>query len=153
MLEVGRSRLTVRASVLQSYGPELLPGRPAGAYGLLLAAVRAGLCLMELVTCQRPCPDSLYACLYRWAGEAAAFAAGWLSLLHQGAAVACVARLQSSAIDALSGGALARAWHQVSSGCWALSLKRPQIIRSREAALHGHFYSHFFMHPKGPSAH
>lgn len=82
---------------------------------LLVAAVAsllAGLCLMELVTCQRPCPDSLYACLYRWAGEAAAFAAGWLSLLHQGAAVACVARLQSSAIDALSGGALARAWHQ-----------------------------------------
>ncbi|KAL3185839.1 hypothetical protein MRX96_028725 [Rhipicephalus microplus] len=69
-----------------------------------------GLCLIELVTWQRPCPDSLYACLYRWAGEAAAFAAGWLSLLHQGAAVACVARLQSSAIDALSGGALARAW-------------------------------------------
>ncbi|XP_077531814.1 cationic amino acid transporter 3-like isoform X3 [Haemaphysalis longicornis] len=86
---------------------------------LLVAAVAsllAGLCLMELVTCQRPCPDSLYACLYRWAGEAAAFAAGWLSLLHQGAAVACVARLQSSAIDALSGGALARAWHQLLSG-------------------------------------
>nr|XP_037282786.1 cationic amino acid transporter 4-like [Rhipicephalus microplus] len=80
---------------------------------LLVAAVAsllAGLCLIELVTWQRPCPDSLYACLYRWAGEAAAFAAGWLSLLHQGAAVACVARLQSSAIDALSGGALARAW-------------------------------------------
>lgn len=82
---------------------------------LLVAAVAsllAGLCLIELVTWQRPCPDSLYACLYRWAGEAAAFAAGWLSLLHQGAAVACVARLQSSAIDALSGGALARAWQQ-----------------------------------------
>ncbi|KAL1413914.1 hypothetical protein MTO96_007963 [Rhipicephalus appendiculatus] len=73
------------------------------------------LCLIELVTWQRPCPDSLYACLYRWAGEAAAFAAGWLSLLHQGAAVACVARLQSSAIDALSGGALARAWQALGS--------------------------------------
>lgn len=82
---------------------------------LLVAAVAsllAGLCLIELVTWQRPCADSLYACLYRWAGEAAAFAAGWISLLHQGAAVACVARLQSSAIDALSGGALARAWQQ-----------------------------------------
>ncbi|XP_065285331.1 cationic amino acid transporter 2-like [Dermacentor albipictus] len=85
---------------------------------LLVAAVAsllAGLCLIELVTWQRPCPDSLYACLYRWAGEAAAFAAGWLSLLHQGAAIACVARLQSSAIDALSGGALARAWQALGS--------------------------------------
>ncbi|XP_077509726.1 cationic amino acid transporter 4-like [Amblyomma americanum] len=111
---------------------------------LLVAAVAsllAGLCLIELVTWQRPCPDSLYACLYRWAGEAAAFAAGWLSLLHQGAAVACVARLQSSAIDALSGGALARAWQALGSydpvalalGLVAASVAAaPRLLSSRE---------------------
>uniref|UniRef100_A0A147BSS2 Putative amino acid permease n=2 Tax=Ixodes ricinus TaxID=34613 RepID=A0A147BSS2_IXORI len=111
---------------------------------LLVAAVAsllAGLCLIELVTSQRPCPDSLYACLYQWAGEAAAFSAGWLSLLHQGAAVACVARLQSSTIDSLSGGALGRAWQALGSydpvalalGLTAASLAAaPRLLSARE---------------------
>ncbi|EEC08148.1 amino acid permease, putative, partial [Ixodes scapularis] len=99
------------------------------------------LCLIELVTSQRPCPDSLYACLYQWAGEAAAFSAGWLSLLHQGAAVACVARLQSSTIDSLSGGALGRAWQALGSydpvalalGLTAASLAAaPRLLSARE---------------------
>lgn len=88
---------------------------------LLVAAVAsllAGLCLIELVTSQKPCPDSLYACLYQWAGEAAAFAVGWLSLLHQGAAVAAVARLQSATIDSLAGGALAALWQQALGTPW-----------------------------------
>ncbi|XP_064459619.1 high affinity cationic amino acid transporter 1-like [Ornithodoros turicata] len=88
---------------------------------LLVAAVAsllAGLCLIELVTSQKPCPDSLYSCLYQWAGEAAAFTVGWLSLLHQGAAVAAVARLQSATIDSLAGGALATLWQQALGSPW-----------------------------------
>lgn len=111
---------------------------------LLVAAVAsllAGLCMIELVTSHRPCPDSLYSCLYRWAGEAAAFAAGWLSLLHQGAAVACVARLQSATIDTLSGGALGRAWQALGSYdplalalglVAALVAAAPRLLSSRE---------------------